>query len=123
MARIYTDEQTEQLKELKLIVAKASCDFDTARNNLRYFNETSINNVFADMDTARSFLEEELYDRASEDCVGSYCCGTDVYTQQFVVLNIMYTAQLSVEYGRHDKTYYYIDRSNFKIETVGEING
>jgi hypothetical protein len=83
--------------------------------------ETSIeNNVFASLNEAESTLERLLEYRARAACEGSYNCGLDQYTQKFIVDNIIYIAILDVEYNRHDKTYYYIDQSDFHIEKLTE---
>lgn len=78
--------------------------------------ETSIeNNVFDSMEAAEGTLEERLYKQAHADCEGSYNCGQDEYTQDFIVEGKRFRATLKCEYNRHDKTYYYIDGSDFSV--------
>ena len=52
---------------------------------------------------------------AFEDCEGAGNCGMDKYTQEFIVGDMHYIATLTVEYNRHDKTYYYIDETDFTV--------
>jgi len=76
------------------------------------------NNIFDTLEDAESTLEERLLDKARGDCEGSHNCGNDKYTQQFQVGCKQYLATLTVEYNRHDKTYYYIDGSDFSVAAV-----
>lgn len=76
------------------------------------------NNMFEDLDFASAKIEGMLYARASNDCEGSYNCGLDTYEQYFMVGPDTYKGILKVEYSRHDKTYYYIDGTDFKIERI-----
>jgi hypothetical protein len=55
---------------------------------------------------------------ARDACEGSYCFGDDEYTQDFYVGDDLYRATLTVEYNRHDKTYYYVDGDEFKTEKL-----
>lgn len=75
-------------------------------------------NIFEDLDFASAKIEDVLHDRAAQDCEGSYNCGLDKYEQYFMVGDKTYKGILEVEYNRHDKTYYYIDGTNFKVEEV-----
>lgn len=63
-------------------------------------------------------MEDKLLGQAREDCEGAYNCGADHYDQEFMVGDVRYLGTLTVEYNRHDKTYYYIDGSNFSYKTV-----
>ena len=65
------------------------------------------------LEKARSEVECFLEDMASNACEGSHCCGEDEYTQVFFVGDTRYEGTLSVEYNRHDKTYYYVDGTTF----------
>ena len=51
--------------------------------------------------------------QAYEDCEGAGNCGSPEYEQDFIVGGKEYTAVCSFDYDRHDKTYYYIDRSEY----------
>ena len=76
------------------------------------------NNVFATMEDAEGTLEDRLRDQAFADCEGAGNCGADTYTQGFVVDGAEYVATLTVEYNRYDKTYYYIEESDFSVAPV-----
>jgi hypothetical protein len=76
------------------------------------------NNIFEDLLFASAEIEDVLYVRALNACEGSYNCGLKEYEQLFMVGDKNYKGILEVEYNRHDKTYYYIDGTNFKVEEV-----
>lgn len=105
-------------EELQKAVAVAKQDLMTAELALATFIASPENNVFATLDDAASSLEERLRKQAHEDCEGSGNCGAEEYEQEFIVDGIHYDGKLSVEYDRHDKTYYYIDRAHFTYEPV-----
>lgn len=71
------------------------------------------NNVFASLDEAEDALSERLRDEAFSDCEGAGNVGADAYQQEFIVDGVHYIGTLSVEYNRHDKTYYYIEESRW----------
>ncbi len=74
---------------------------------------------FDDYQEACWAVEEHLEAIAGNDCERSYKRGQSAYTQDFYVGGDLYLGTLTVEYGRHDKTYYFIDQSDFKAEKVG----
>ena len=78
------------------------------------FNQATENNVFESLEAAEA-LEDALSDRAFQDCEGAGNCGANVYEQEFMVGDVVYVATLECEYNRHDKTYYYLDGSEFSI--------
>lgn len=102
-------------QELKSAIEAARLDVAVAQKALDDFEQLAENNVYASMKEAEA-LEEVLGGRASDDCEGSYNCGSPIYEQEFMIDGVVYVATLEVEYNRHDKTYYYIDSSEFKIE-------
>ena len=71
------------------------------------------NNIYYDLDDAICEIENRLEVQASNDCEGSHNRGSDEYHQDFTVNGKLYRGTLTVEYNRHDKTYYYIDSSVF----------
>lgn len=76
------------------------------------------NNVFETLEEAAGTLEERLRNEAHEDCEGAGNCGAEEYEQEFIVDGIHYQGKLSVEYDRHDKTYYYIDCARFTYDPI-----
>lgn len=102
------------LDQLKADVETAKTALAIAETAIETWKQLPENNVFASLEAAEE-LEEDLLERASTDCEGSYNCGLDVYEQKFIVDGKQYTAKLSVEYNRHDKTYYYVEESEFTI--------
>lgn len=105
-------------KELEDIIAQCKVNLELAEANLYKFDTLAENNLFESLEIAESKLEDILYQRAREDCEGSYNCGNDEYRQEFMVAGEKYVAIATYEYNRHDKTYYYIDGSDFKIEKL-----
>lgn len=102
-------------RELNEAIKVAQANVAVAQKALDDFESLAENNVYASMEEA-GVLEEILAGRAFEDCEGSYNCGSPIYEQEFMVDGIVYVATLEVKYNRHDKTYYYIDSREFKIE-------
>jgi hypothetical protein len=103
---------------LEEAVKDAQVQLNISKDALEEFNSHAENNVFESLEDAESELNNNLYNRAAEACEGSYCCGLEQYRQEFYVKGEKYVAILNVEYNRHDKTYYYIDYSDFRIEKL-----
>ena len=102
-------------QELQLNIKLAQGSLNYAEKQLSDFEALAENNVYESIDDAGA-LEEILRERAFDDCEGAGNCGDEVYTQEFTLVNgDVYCATLTVEYNRHDKTYYYIDGSSFEI--------
>lgn len=76
------------------------------------------NNIFATMEDAENKLEGRLSNMAAFDCEGAGNCGNDKYEQEFIVDGKRYMATYTPEYNRHDKTYYYIDGSDFEVTPI-----
>lgn len=75
------------------------------------FNDAPEQNVFDTLQDALDTIEENLRDRAVHDCEGAGNRGDEEYSKDFTVDGVAYEATLTVEYNRHDKTYYYIDEA------------
>jgi nicotinamide phosphoribosyltransferase len=73
---------------------------------------------FKTMEEALGFFEEYLHEESSEAC-GDQCLGDDVYEEEFCVDGKFYKVKATVEYNRHDKRYYYVDK--FKLHDPVEI--
>lgn len=99
--------------ELELRIKECEKALQEARIELNAFNDAPENNVYDNLDKALYIIEDKLRDQAREDCEGSYNCGNDKYEQEFIVNGEHYMATLTVEYNRHDKTYYYVEKSDF----------
>lgn len=90
-----------------------------AEHALEVFMAQPENNVFDDMDTAKNAMHTLLVGRADEDCEGSHNCGREKYTQLFMVGDTTYEAVMTLEYNRHDKTYYYVDEiTSFEVKEI-----
>lgn len=107
------------IEQLKQDVKAAECALEQAEAALEKFQQRAENNVYATLEEASAKTEGYLWSKANEDCEGSHNCGADTYYQECVVDGVVYVATLSVVYNRHDKTYYYVDGTNFKIEPKG----
>lgn len=102
-------------EELKAAIQAANAKLTDAKDALAAFEAKAENNVFDSLEKANSKVEAMLESRAHQDCEGSYNCGQDEYTQEFMVGNVRYIGTLKVEYNRHDKTYYYVDGSDYSF--------
>ena len=105
------NQSWELVKKLKQDVKEA----EQVYNGLFYHPK---NNKFTDQQLAEATINVMLEDLASSDCEGSYNCRSPQYTQQFYVNDVLYEGVLDVEYNRHDKTYYYIENSDFTVRKV-----
>lgn len=108
----------EQIKVLTDRVTTAEKQLEEAKDNLAVAEALPENNVFEALDTAEGTMYERLADRAGLACEGSYNCGKPQYIQMFYVKDKLYMAVADVEYNRHDKTYYYVDEFDFRVEEV-----
>ena len=115
MPRIITEEFAETLKLLKVTVKKIKDDLHETEFNLDQALSSAEYNNFSTLDEAESILYDELYAKASNDCEGMHNFGSEQYTQPFSVGDKQYIAVATVEYNRHDKTYYYVDNFSFKV--------
>ena len=89
-----------------------------AKEALYEWEAVAENNVYPDLDTAESDVEDRLAKQAFNDCQGAYNCGQETYTQEFMVGANRYRGTLACEYNRHDKMYYYIDSREFTCECL-----
>ncbi len=107
--------ETELKTKQNLIdaVTAAEGSLLAAKAELEAFDALAENNRYDTVEDAEGAIEDILRGRASDDCEGSYNCGLDSYTQEFMVGYVVYVGKLDVEYNRHDKTYYYVDSAKF----------
>lgn len=95
-----------RIKECEKALQEANCE-------LQEFIDSPENNVYPTLEEALDKIEDRLLGEARAACEGSYNLGADEYEQEFIVDGEHYMATLTVEYNRHDKTYYYVDGSEF----------
>ena len=105
-------------QEIEQEISAARSALAKAELALESFMAVAKNNVFDDLETAVGKIEAILYQRADEDCEGSHNCGDESYTQGFYVGDVEYVMTGTFEYNRHDKTYYYIESSEFEYKIV-----
>jgi hypothetical protein len=103
---------------LQAAVKVAKEAHDAAVKALEDFERDPKNNVFESVEDAEISLEESMRGVASADCEGSHNCGASEYRQGFFVGDVEYVAIANVEYNRHDKTYYYVEYFNLRVEAV-----
>lgn len=84
------------------------------------FDSLIENNQYEDHDAAESAITDRMSGIASEACEGSYNYGDDVYTQRYQIAGNpnVFEATVTFEYNRHDKTYYYIDGTDYSYAEV-----
>jgi hypothetical protein len=108
-------ELLDNIKEAKILL-------NNAEYALEVFEDSLENNTFTDMQKAEYTVYDRLEDKARKACEGSYCYGDSEYVQEFIVNGVHYIGTLSVDYNRHDKTYYYVDGTNWSVvEKVAEF--
>jgi hypothetical protein len=106
--------------ELEAAISSAKSLLRDAEFNLSEFEARAENNVFETLEDADGKIEDKLLAEAHADCEGSYNCGDESYTQDFMVGGLKYRGTLNVEYNRHDKTYYYIDGSDYSSALIDD---
>ena len=106
------------LEELRADAKVAGDVFEAATKLVEYAEALPENNVYPTLEEAEYAIEDMLYDRAFEDCEGAGRGGLNEYRQLFIVGDKTYVGIYNPEYNRHDRTYYYIDGSEFRIEEV-----
>lgn len=99
---------------LKMYVATARQALADAELALSEFEQRAEHFNYATLDDAQD-LRDILRRRAIDDCEMAGECGMEEYEQQCYIDGVLHKAVLSVEYDRHDKTYYYVDRVSLKI--------
>jgi hypothetical protein len=100
-------------EQLIQAINDAEAALNAAKGALDDFDSRAENNVFADLETAEDEMTDKLVGMASDDCEGAGSVGCDEYTAEFTVDGVVYIGTLTVEYNRHDKTYYYVDEYEF----------
>jgi len=105
-------------EELLARVTEAQQALTEAQQALYRFDTDPQNNMFESVEQASRVLEDRLLNEAHDGCEGSYNLGADEYRQEFIVDEKRYVAILEVEYNRHDKTYYFVDGSDFRVEEL-----
>lgn len=103
---------------LQSAVKTAKAAHDAAVKALDDFARDPVNNVFETLEAADRELENELRNRAEEDCVGDHNCAADRYEQRFFVGGVEYVAIADVECNRFDKRLYWVEYFKFRIEPV-----
>jgi len=90
--------------------------------SLLAFDDLLENNQYDDHDDAEAHIDERYQGIAREACEGSYCYGESEYKQRYQIKGspTIYEATITFEYNRHDKTYYYIDGSDYSYAEVIE---
>lgn len=109
--------------EVKLMVTHLKKSIRDSQDNtmqlidlLRFCESSHELNTYADLSTANKAVSDRLRRYAEEDCEGSHNVGSSSYSQIFSVDGTKYEGTLSVKYDRHDKTYYYVDYTEYSCE-------
>lgn len=107
-------------EQLESNVADALAALQKAEIALIEFDSAPENNRFDSLGQAEGAIEDKLLHQARKDCEGSYKCGNDSYTQDFYVGDKLYRGELTCEYNRHDKQYYYVEEYEFRTWEITE---
>ena len=112
----YNNDPTRVRLQANILDAKKAVV--AAKVDLSLYNALAENNVYDNLKEANEWVRGQLYTIADEACEGAYNCGEQAYEQEFIVDGIKYVGTLEVEYGRHDKTYYFIDANYYTFKEV-----
>ena len=104
---------TTPLQDLQASIQLARAALEELLRQEQVIVTSATHNTFDTRENADMCMEDVLRSRAFEDCEGANNLGCDEYTQEFMVGSIKYEAKMTFEYNRHDKTYYYIDASEY----------
>ena len=101
-------------EDLKLDVNLARQALAQAEAALVEYEQRAEHFNYATLDDAEG-LRDILRRRAQADCEMAGESGMEQYEQQCYIDGVLHKAVLTVEYNRHDRTYYYVDRVSLKI--------
>jgi len=105
----------EKLTQLQQAIVDKAKELELAKQALLVFDSSLERNTFDSLDEAEDVISDRLENMAHNDCEGSYNYGAESYEQEFIVQGKHYLATMPFEYNRHDKTYYYIDSSEYSF--------
>ena len=108
----------ETRKALVENITECEHNLTIAKNNLLLYDNSPEANVYDNLENALNWIENDLMIQAHADCEGSHNCGKPEYTRNFIIDGKFYRATLAVDYNRHDKTYYYVDGSQFSYAEI-----
>ena len=112
----YNNDPTRVRLQANILDAKKAVA--AARVDLALYNALAENNVYDNLEEANEWVRGQLYTMADEACEGAFNRGERAYEQEFIVDGVKYIGTLEVEYGRHDKTYYFIDANYYTFKGV-----
>lgn len=64
---------------------------------------------YRSLEDAEDYIYDQIREIANDSCEGSHNMGDDSYVVKYKVNDTYYKIKFSVDYNRHDKTYYYVD--------------
>jgi hypothetical protein len=111
-------DKEQTIAALELNIKEAQKELDYHKGALEDFRASPECNVFDNLEDAEDAITEELEALAREDCEGAYNYGNDLYSRKFSVGGKAYEATMTFEYNRHDKTYYYIEESEYSYKEI-----
>jgi hypothetical protein len=88
------------------------------------FDSAIENNQYADHADAESRITDRYSDIAHEQCEGAGNCGEPQFKQKYQIAGNpnLFEATVDFEYNRHDKTYYYIDGTDYSYVELEPIS-
>ena len=100
-------------EELKAKVKALQVGIAELEKQIEEFDSAPEQNIFDSLEDAEGRITDRFSDIAHEQCEGAGNCGQPEFKQKFSVSGKFYEAKVSFEYNRHDKTYYYIDGTDY----------
>lgn len=98
----------ESAAEFRLKIAELEKEIETLEADVCNFQ-------FESHENAKDNLYWLLQSKAEDACEGSHNCGAVEYTQLYQLIgdSKVYSGKIRVHYNRHDKTYYYVDSTEY----------
>ncbi len=105
-------------EELKAKVKALQTEIAGLEKQIEEFDSAPEQNIFDSLEDAEGQITDRFSDIAHEQCEGAGNSGQPEFKQKFSVDGKFYEATVSFEYNRHDKTYYYIDGTDYSYTVL-----
>lgn len=107
----YKEQNNTKISLFKQSAAEFRLKIAELEKEIEKLESDVCNFQFESHDDAEDTISSMLYTKAEDACEGSHNCGKDEYTQPYQLIgdSKVYIGKITVDYNRHDKTYYYVD--------------
>lgn len=114
----YKEQNNTKIALFKQSVAELRLKITELEKEIEILESDVCNFQFESHDDAEDAISSLLYTKAEDACEGSHNCGADEYAQAYQLIgdSKVYSGKITVDYNRHDKTYYYVDGCKYSYE-------